>query len=231
MLKRFGLMLWEATRRYFVAGLLALAPVGITVWAIIWIIQRLDNLMLPRVLEWVSPGTGNAPDMPPLVGALFTFVVILLSGVIVRHLFGHEVLRFGERLLARVPIAGSIYGGVKQLFVASLATGTSSSSFNRVVLVEYPRKGIYALAFITGETRGPISDSLGGVELLNCFVPTTPNPTSGFYLVLPANAVIEVDLDVEDAFKVIMSAGMVMPGAPDALLPGAESEADASTKA
>lgn len=213
MWRRIWHALVEATRRYFVAGLLAFAPLGITVWAIGWIITRLDNLLLPRVLRWFGPGLEAPPQAPPLVGLIFTFAVILLAGVIVRHLFGHELVRIGERLVERVPIARGLYHGVKQLVEALLNASSGGAQFNRVVLVEYPRTGVYALAFTTGQTRGPVQTAVGDEPLINCFVPTTPNPTSGFYLAIPAAEVIEVDLTVEDAFKVIMSAGLVTPHA------------------
>ncbi|MBW1886485.1 MAG: DUF502 domain-containing protein [Deltaproteobacteria bacterium] len=201
---------WSATRRYFVAGLVAFAPIGITFWAIAWIIERLDNLLLPRVVGWLFPAIEQPVDLPPLVGALFTFLVILLSGVVVRHFFGHELVRVWERMLSRVPVARSIYGGVKQLFEAIVAGGRTTS-FNTVVLIEYPRKGIWALAFTTGEVSGPMLAAFPDQEMINCFVPTTPNPTSGFYLVIPQDEVREIDLTVEEAFKVIMSAGLVTP--------------------
>lgn len=209
MLKRLWKNLLRVTRLYFVAGLLAFAPIGITFWAIAWIITRLDNLLLPQVIQWISPGV-EAPELPPLVGAVFTFLVILLAGVIVRHFFGNEVVRIWERMLSRVPVARTIYGGIKQLFEAVVQSGTTS--YNRVVLIEYPRRGLWALAFTTGAARGPVQSALPDHALINCFVPTTPNPTSGFYLVIPDEDLIEVDLSVEEAFKVIMSAGLVTPG-------------------
>jgi uncharacterized membrane protein len=201
----------EAVRRYFVAGMLAFAPIGITVWAIAWIVGSLDALLLPKLIDLFFPNADTPPDLPPLVGALFTFLVILLSGVIVRHFFGHEIVKLSERILARVPVASSIYAGVKQLFEAILSTSTAQSSFSRVVVIEYPRKGIYGLAFVTGTVRGQLAKKFEGRTMLNCFVPTTPNPTSGFYLLVPVEDVIDVDLSVEEAFKVIMSAGLVTP--------------------
>ena len=115
MERGLGARIREALRRYFVAGILAFAPLGVTLWAIAWIIQRLDNLLLPRVLAGI--GLEDPPTVP-LVGALFTLLVILLMGVVARHLFGGEAIRVWERLLARVPVARNIYGGVKQLFEA-----------------------------------------------------------------------------------------------------------------
>lgn len=201
----------EVLRRYFVAGLLAFAPIGITVWALAFIIRHLDNLLLPAVIELLFPHLEEPPDLPPLVGAIFTLLVILLAGVIVRHLFGHELVRIGERVLSRVPVARSIYNGVKQLFEAILATSDAQSGFSRVVLVEYPRRGMWGIAFVTGVVRGPVKDAFPETRMLNCFIPTTPNPTSGFYLIVAESDVRDVDLSVEDAFKVIMSAGLVTP--------------------
>jgi hypothetical protein len=150
--------------RYFVAGLLTFAPIGITIWATAWIIQRLDNLLLPRVLRLLFPGLEEPPNLP-FVGVIFTFFVILLFGVVARHLFGREIVRLGERLLSRVPVARNIYAAVKQLFDAIFASN-AQSKFRRVVLVEYPRKGVYALAFTTGPARGPADDTEPDLGLL-----------------------------------------------------------------
>ena len=210
-MKNFLTYLRAAIRRYFMAGLLAFAPIGITLWAIVWIIQKLDNLLLPQVLAAFGPPMTEPADLPPLVGAVFTFGVILLAGVVVRHLFGNKLLRAGEQLLNQVPVARSIYYGVKQLFEAIFSSAGSPQSFSRVVLVEYPRRGIWGIAFVTGPVRGPVARALEDGPMLNCFIPTTPNPTSGFYLLVPENETRAVDLSVEDGFKVIMSAGLVTP--------------------
>jgi uncharacterized membrane protein len=202
--------IWEAIRRYFAAGLLAFAPIAITLWAIVWIINRLDNLLLPTVIKIAIPGLEGAPKAPPFVGAIFTFMVILAAGVFVRHFFGNQVVRITENVLTRVPIARSIYLGVKQLVEAIFKSNTKST-FNRVVIIEYPRKGLFALAFTTGDTRGPAAQALPDLHLVNCFVPTTPNPTSGFYLLVDRSEIRELDISVEEAFKVIMSAGLVTP--------------------
>lgn len=205
----------EALRRYFVAGILAFAPLAITIWAIAWIIQRLDNLLLPTVLSWVFPNLEDPPRIP-LVGALFTLVVILLMGVVARHLFGGEFIRAWERLLSRVPVARNIYAGVKQLFEAIFQR--NEQRFNRVVLIEYPRRGIFAIAFTTGDARGAVQE-ITEERMINCFLPTTPNPTSGFYLLVPASEVREVDLTVEEAFKLVMSAGLVAPESGEGQIP------------
>jgi uncharacterized membrane protein len=207
--RRIFKFLREAVRRYFVAGILFFAPIGVTFWAIGTIIVWLDNLLLPRVIKLVLPGVDDPPSIP-LLGMLFTFVVIILLGVVARHLFGGEFQRAWERLLARVPVARSIYGGVKQLVEAIFTSSSQASRFNRVVLIEYPRRGVYALSFTTGPAKG-ILQEVTEKEMINCFVPTTPNPTSGFYLLVPEDDLIEVDLSVEDAFKLVMSAGLVTP--------------------
>jgi len=206
--RRIWLLLREATRRYFIAGVLFFAPIAITIWAIWSIVVWLDDLLLPAFLRLVIPGLEDPPSLP-LIGALFTFFVIILFGVIARHFFGVEFQRAWERLLSRVPVARSIYAGVKQLLEA-IFTSEQSSRFNRVVMIEYPRRGMYALAFVTGTARGEIQDADEG-RMLNCFLPTTPNPTSGFFLVVPEADIHELDISVEDAFKVVMSAGLVTP--------------------
>ncbi len=209
MRRRFFKFLREAIRRYFVAGILFFAPIGVTFWAIGTIIVWLDNLLLPRVIKLVLPGVEDPPSIP-LLGMLFTFVVIIFLGVIARHLFGGEFQRAWERLLARVPVARSIYGGVKQLVEAIFTSSSQASRFNRVVLIEYPRRGVYALAFTTGPAKGILQEVMEQ-EMINCFVPTTPNPTSGFYLLVPEDDLIQINLSVEDAFKLVMSAGLVTP--------------------
>jgi uncharacterized membrane protein len=211
MTRRILAWLRETVRRYFVAGVLFFAPIGITIWAIASIVVWLDNLILPHVLKLVIPGVDEPPALP-LIGMLFTFVVIILLGVVARHLLGGEFLRAWERLMRRVPVARNIYSGVKQLFEAIFASGPRSQ-FNRVVLVEYPRKGIYALAFTTGVARGVVQEATEK-RMINCFLPTTPNPTSGFYLLVPEEEAVETQLSVEEAFKLVMSAGLVSPAEP-----------------
>ena len=180
-----------------------------TIWVIAWIFQKLDNVLLPHLLRLLFPDVEEPPRLP-FVGALFTLLSIMLLGVIARHFFGAELVRAGERILARVPIARSIYGAVKQLTEA-IFLSRSQSSFRRVILIEYPRKDVWAVAFTTGPTRGLVQNTLDE-PMVNCFVPTTPNPTSGFFLMIPEREVRNVDMSVEDAFKLVMSGGLVHPG-------------------
>ena len=205
-LHRWRVALQGIFRRYFVAGILFFAPIGITLWAIFWIIGYLDRLLLPRVLGWLGV---SDPPVLPLVGALFTLIVILFLGVIARHLLPFEITRRWTKLIDDIPVAGSIYGAIRQLFEAIFESG-AGSRFNRVVLIEYPRKGLYALAFTTGVARGIVQD-VTPETMINCFIPTTPNPTSGFYLLVPESEVLTIELTVEEAFKLVMSAGLVAP--------------------
>jgi len=216
MLKRFLAFITQATKRYFIAGILLIAPLAITAWSIYWLIVTLDRLIVPILLKFV-PGTTpeSAADFPPFVGLLFAFAAVLLAGVIARDLLGHEILRVWERLLTKVPIAGRLYGAVRQLFEAIAQSG-QHRSFRRVVLVEYPRKGVYALAFVSRPAQDSLNNYLGK-QMLSVFLPTTPNPTSGFYLLIAKEDVIDVALSIEDAFKLIMSAGLVSPAS---LTPG-----------
>ena len=224
MIGRIWVRVRKLLARYFVAGVLAFAPIGITVWAIAWIIQRLDSLLLPRLLKLLFPGVQDPPTIP-FVGALFTLLVILIFGVIARHLFGWELVRLWERVLSRVPVARNIYSAVKQLFEAIFATGGSTTGFRRVVLVEYPRRGVWAIAFTTGPARGIVQRETPD-DMVNLFVPTTPNPTSGFYLLVPEADLRPIDITVEQAFKLVMSAGLVSPEeTPHARQPGAGSAA------
>ncbi len=205
---RFLGSLREALRRYFVTGILVFAPIGVTIWATAWIVGRLDNALLPALLRLLFPGMESPPRIP-FLGAIFTLAAILLLGVIARHFFGMELVRVGERILARVPVARSIYGGVKQL-VEAIFQSRSREGFRGVVLIEYPRRGCYAVAFTTGAAKGLVQSAVPDT-LVNCFVPTTPNPTSGFYLLVPEQDTIPVDMTVEDAFKLVMSGGLVTP--------------------
>lgn len=229
MIRRIFDSVRAALRRYFVAGILFFAPIGITIWAIVSIIRWMDNLILPRLLRLMAPGDYTAPAIP-FLGTIFTLLLIVLIGFLARHVLGGEVIRWWERLLRRVPVASNIYTAVKQLIEAIFSGGGARSRFRRVVLIEYPRKGLYALAFTTGPARGIVQSATPGT-MINCFVPTTPNPTSGFYLLVPEDDILDVDLTVEEAFKLVMSAGLVAPDSaaadqtPPAGIPAREPEA------
>jgi uncharacterized membrane protein len=190
------------------AGFLVVVPVGITFWVFFALVDLADGLIraLPAVLQ---PETHLGFPIPGL-GVLLTMVVVFLVGLGMRNYAGRRVFEVLERMLARVPLASSIYHGIKQ--VMETVAANRGEQFRQVVLVEYPRKGLYCMAFVTNQKH--FLDVEGVVQteaMVSIFLPTTPNPTSGFYLLVPQSELRKVDLSVEEAFKLIMSAGIVTP--------------------
>ena len=190
----------------FIAGLFALLPITITIWFIRIVLLWIDQifLLLPKAYRPEQ----LLPFPIPGLGLLILLPFLLLTGFLVRHYVGRQILLLWDRLITRVPLANKVYFAVKQL-VDTLAHG-SAKEFQRVVLVEYPRTGIYAIAFVTGIASGEVQDKTQE-RVLNVFLPTTPNPTSGFLLLVPETDVIPLTMSVEDAFKLIMSGGIVTP--------------------
>lgn len=193
----------ERLRRDFVAGLLVFVPVGFTLVGVWWIIDQLDRLVLPRIFS----ALGLEGDQPPLLGTLVTLLLILCAGALTRSFIGRSVLRVWERAVERVPVARSLYSVVKQFMQATVGEGTRH--FRRVVLIEYPRRGVYCYAFVTGSLDEGFPGEQG--PLTKVFVPSTPNPTTGYYLLLPNEEIRETGMTVEEAFKLIISAGIASP--------------------
>lgn len=215
MLRRLWHRLLDALRRDFVAGLLVIVPVGFTVLGVIWILDQLDRLVLPRVFGAV----GFEAAQPPFVGVLATLALILLAGALTRSFVGRGVLRLWERLVDQIPVARSLYTVLKQFMEAVFVSGGSQRNFSKVVLIEYPRLGLWSYAFVTGgRARTPEGAPR---RMLTVFVPSTPNPTTGYFLVLPEEDAIDTGLGVEEAFKMIVSAGISQP-AVEAMLDGAQ---------
>ncbi len=206
MFRGLGRRLAERLRRDFLAGLLVVVPIGFTLLGVYWIIQQLDNLVLPKVFEFV----GLSPDQrPPFVGFFFTIGMILLGGALTRSFIGRGALRLWERAVDRIPIARSLYSVLKQFMEAVIG---DDDRFNGVVLIEYPRRDVWSYAFLTGELDGTKVPGLSVGDmpprLLKVFIPSTPNPTTGYFLLLPEEDVKLTDLSVEEAFKLIVSAGI-----------------------
>jgi uncharacterized membrane protein len=191
----------ETLRRDFVAGLLVFVPIGFTILGVYWIVNQLDSLVLPRVFG----ALGLEGTQPPFLGVLVTLGVILLAGALTRSFIGRSVLRLWEGAVDRVPVARSLYSVVKQ-FMEAVFGESQHSSFQRVVLIEYPRRGVWCYAFVTGEVDLGFTGAEG--VMLKTFVPSTPNPTTGWFLLVPAEEVLETGLGVEEAFKIIISAGI-----------------------
>lgn len=196
----------HSLRRNFLAGLLAILPLVITIRILGWIIELLEwgVQWLPRPLR---------PDellgfYVPGIGAILTLALIVALGFVVSHAVTDRVTAFANRLLLRIPVFRGIYGAVQRLVEALLQP--QQGNFRRVVLIEYPRKGIYAVGLTTGVTEGEVQERTEA-RLVNVFVPTTPNPTSGYYVLVPEEDLIPLSMSVEEAFKLVMSGGIVTP--------------------
>lgn len=198
--------LFVELRGSLLAGVLVLAPLGVTFWVFFALVGRADGVigLLPYRLQ---PETLLGFNLPGL-GILLSLVFVIAVGSMMQYYTGRRVVEFYEGLLARVPVLSGIYQGVKQLIDTIFMR--KGAHFREVVLVEYPRRGLYCLAFLTNETPYMVLPG-GGPDLISIFLPTTPNPTSGFYLLVARQDVQRLDLTPEEAFKVIMSAGIVTP--------------------
>ena len=194
-------------RNYFLTGMVVAAPIGLTIWITRWFIDLIDFWFTPLLPRQYHPDAYLPFDIPGL-GLLIAFVLLTLLGALTANIFGRTVLNFGERVVARMPVVRSIYGALKQIFETVISQ--SSASFREVGLIEYPRKGIYCIVFITTQTNGEIVDR-AGQELVSVFLPTTPNPTSGFLLFVPKTDVQVLAMSIEEGAKLIISAGLVEP--------------------
>jgi len=193
-------------KRYLIAGLLVWIPIGVTLLVIRLVVDITDKTLLLLPAKY-QPEILFGFKIPGL-GIVFSVVVVLTTGMVVANLFGRTLVAMWERLLARIPFVSKIYQGVKQVMETVLSS--DGQSFRKVLLIEYPRKGIWTLAFLSGNPSGEINHRLQN-DLVNVFVPTTPNPTSGFFLVIPRADVVELDMSVDDGLKMIISAGVVVP--------------------
>ena len=193
-------------KRYLITGLLVLVPLAITLWVLATLIGIMDSSLLLLPASW-RPEAQLGYTIPGL-GALLTVLIVLVTGVIATNFFGKRILLFWEALLARVPVVKSIYYSVKQ--VSDTLFSDSGQAFRKALLVQYPRAGSWTIAFQTGHPGSTVARHLPG-EHVSVYVPTTPNPTSGFFLMMPVSEVIELDMSVDEALKYIISMGVVVP--------------------
>jgi len=193
-------------RRYLVAGLLVWLPLGITYLLLRFLIGLMDR-SLRYVPERFLPEAWLGISIPGL-GVILTIIVLLVTGLLAANFVGRSVVGGWESLMERIPIVRSIYSAAKNF--AEIVFSESGNAFNKVILVEYPRKGLYTLTFQTASDVGEIQGRTGE-DVVCCFVPTTPNPTSGFIIIVPKKDTIELDMEVDEAVKLIMSLGVVVP--------------------
>lgn len=207
--RRFGLM--GRLRNYFLTGLVVAGPVGITLYLSWSIIQWVDDLVKPFIPAVYNPDTYLAVKVPG-VGLIAAIIALILVGFLTANIIGKSILNYGESLLDRMPVVRNLYRGLKQIFETVLSQ--RGQSFQKAGLVEYPRKGLWAIVFISTDATGEILEKSGeGDEpMVSVFLPTTPNPTSGFLLFVPRKDITLLDMSVEDAAKLVISAGLVVPG-------------------
>ncbi|MCL2590128.1 MAG: DUF502 domain-containing protein [Betaproteobacteria bacterium] len=194
-------------KRYFITGLLIWIPLSVTFAVLAWIVSTLDGWIMPWLPESLDPTKLLGFHIPGLGVLLFAFI-LFATGVIGANVLGQRVVRFWESLLARIPVVKSLYNSIKQ--VSDTLFSDNGKAFSKALLVQYPREGIWTIAFLTGTPGDDIAQRLGG-GYVSVYVPTTPNPTSGFFLMLPSKDVIELDMSVDEALKYIISMGVVAP--------------------
>ncbi|ARE38418.1 Transporter [Rhodovulum sp. P5] len=210
-------------RNNFLAGMVVIAPVGLTVWLIWTVTGWIDGVVLPIVPDRFQPEQYIGIDIRGL-GVIFFLLFTLIVGWIAKGMVGRSFIGWGERVVDRMPVIRSVYNGLKQ--IAETVFHQTETSFDKACLVEYPRKGIWAVAFISTRARGEINRRIPrDDQMMAVFLPTTPNPTSGFLLFVPKADVIELDMSVEDAAKLVISAGLVAPDEKVVPAPGALQEA------
>jgi len=203
-------------RKYIVAGLLVWLPLAITIWLLSWLLGALDGVFaaLLSATQAVLPESTRAGIEQlrhvPGLGVLALGLVMLLTGVFVTNIFGQWSVRQWDRLMGKIPIVKSIYNSVKQ--VSDTLFSSNGNAFREAVLVQYPRHGSWTIAFVTGKPGGEVAAHLDG-EHLSVYVPTTPNPTSGFFLIMPRADVRSLNMSVDEALKYVISMGVVGPGA------------------
>ena len=193
-------------RKYFITGLLVLVPLAITAWVLSLIISTLDQSLMFVPAAW-QPRQFLGMVVPG-IGAVLTLAIVFVTGLLTNNLVGKYVVRVGERLLKRVPVVSSLYGSVKQ--VSDTLFSSSGNAFRQAVLIPYPHADSYTIAFLTGVPGGDVSNHLVG-DFVSVYVPTTPNPTSGFFLMMERSRVKELDMTVDAALKYSVSMGVVAP--------------------
>ena len=199
----------QRLRSNFLTGVVVFAPISITVYLLWTFVDFIDARVLPLIPEVYNPEQ-YLPFSLPGAGVLVFFLFVAGLGALTKNLFGKQLFRFGEQFVDRMPVVRSIYTALKQI-VETIFAQSDEETFEKVCLVEYPRKGIWAIAFVTTDTAGEIRARSERGPMVSVFLPTTPNPTSGFLLFVPREDVQVLDMSVEEAAKLVISAGLVVP--------------------
>src|SRR5262245_34677207 len=197
-------------RNYFLTGLVVVGPVSITLYTAWYFINIIDNWVKPYIPRIYNPES-YLPFPVPGVGLLFAIIGLTLIGALAANLLGRSLISAGELMLGRMPIVRNVYQGLKQIFESVVTASTPSQSFQKVALLEFPSKGIWSLVFVTGDAAEQIANEVPGEDLISVFMPTGMIPPSGFVCFVPRASVVPVRMSVEDAAKIIISAGMVNP--------------------
>lgn len=193
--------MWKEVRKTFLAGLLVMIPLIITIYTILWILNRVDSIFRRPIEELLGFTIYG-------LGLFITTALILIAGLVATNYAGQKIFGSTEYFLKRIPLVRSIYFPIKQL--TETIYGSAHTAFRKVVLVQYPSPGIYAIGFITSEGFGEIGDKIGK-DIVSVFIPTTPNPTSGMLVLIPREDIMEIDIGVEDAIKLVVSGGIAKP--------------------
>jgi uncharacterized membrane protein len=199
-------------RNYFLTGIVVAAPIGITIYLTWGFVHWVDSQVKPLIPHYYNPDN-YLPFSVPGVGLLFAILILTLLGFLTANLVGRTVVGYGELLLDRMPLVRNLYRGLKQLFQTALSQ--TSRSFQQVALIEYPRKGVWRVAFVATEAKGEIADRLPE-DSVSVFIPNTPNATAGFLVFVQRRDIIVLDMGFEEAAKMIISAGLVTPERPSA---------------
>jgi uncharacterized membrane protein len=197
----------HALRKWLVAGLLVIVPVAITLSVLRWIIDTLDQTLLILPVAW-QPDRLIGFHIPGF-GVLLTLAILLIVGAIASNFIGKKLVHLGDRIVTRIPVVRSIYSSVKQ--VSDTLFSESGNAFRTAVLVQWPRPDVWTIAFVTGTPGGDVANHLHGEDYLSVYVPTTPNPTGGYFVMLRKSDCIELKMSVDDALKYVVSMGVVSP--------------------
>ncbi len=196
-------------RGYFLTGLIIVGPVAITIYVVWWFINLVDAWVKPLIPKAYLPET-YLPFSVPGVGLIVGILGLMLIGALTANLFGRTIVAYGEMMLDRMPVVRGVYRLLKQIFTTIFSK--SGSSFKRVGVIEFPRKGLFALVFVSGEPPAEVKSKIGnGEQLMTVFMPNAPNPTTGFVIFMPAKDVTLLDMTIEDGAKMVVSAGLVAP--------------------